>query len=68
MKPTDSAAPASRLRRLVVPALPATIVTVAGLALATGVIVTLGEVTLSSPADPWAGRWPSSRASSSATW
>ncbi|MGW8400265.1 GGDEF-domain containing protein, partial [Streptomyces lydicus] len=43
MKPTDSAAPASRLRRLVVPALPATIVTVASLALATGVIRTLGE-------------------------
>lgn len=43
MKPTDSAAPASRLRRLVVPALPATIVLVAGLALATGVLVTLGK-------------------------
>lgn len=43
MKPTDSAAPASRLRLLVVPALPATIVTVAGLALAAGVLVNLGE-------------------------
>lgn len=43
MKPTDSAAPASRLRRLVVPALPGTIVTVAGLALATGVLINLGK-------------------------
>ncbi|MEU4200331.1 bifunctional diguanylate cyclase/phosphodiesterase [Streptomyces sp. NPDC045470] len=42
MKPTDSAAPASRLRRLVVPALPATVVLMAGTALAAGVIRTLG--------------------------
>jgi diguanylate cyclase (GGDEF)-like protein len=43
MKPTDSAAPASRLRRLVVPGLPALLVTAAGLALAWGVIRTLGK-------------------------
>ncbi|MFG2136157.1 putative bifunctional diguanylate cyclase/phosphodiesterase [Streptomyces sp. NPDC048650] len=43
MKPTDSAAPASRLQRLVVPGLPATILVVAGLALATGVIRTLSD-------------------------
>ncbi|MEV5595018.1 bifunctional diguanylate cyclase/phosphodiesterase [Streptomyces sp. NPDC052496] len=42
MKPTDSAAPASRLRRLVVPALPAAVVLMAGTALAAGVIRTLG--------------------------
>ncbi|MFH8410492.1 putative bifunctional diguanylate cyclase/phosphodiesterase [Streptomyces sp. NPDC018019] len=42
MKPTDSAAPASRLGRLVVPALPAAVVLVAGGALAAGVIRTLG--------------------------
>ncbi|MFB1042807.1 putative bifunctional diguanylate cyclase/phosphodiesterase [Streptomyces chrestomyceticus] len=42
MKPTDSAAPASRLRRLVVPALPAAVVLVAGTALGAGVIRTLG--------------------------
>ncbi|MFD7665771.1 putative bifunctional diguanylate cyclase/phosphodiesterase [Streptomyces sp. NPDC059788] len=42
MKPTDSAAPASRLGRLVVPALPAAVVLVAGGALAVGVIRTLG--------------------------
>lgn len=43
MKPTDSAAPASRLQRFVVPALPAGILVVAGLALAAGVISTLGD-------------------------
>ncbi|MFK0295796.1 putative bifunctional diguanylate cyclase/phosphodiesterase [Streptomyces sp. NPDC090442] len=42
MKPTDSAAPASRLRRLVVPALPAAIVMAASVALAAGVLHTLG--------------------------
>ncbi|MGW1836247.1 putative bifunctional diguanylate cyclase/phosphodiesterase [Streptomyces sp. NPDC002067] len=43
MKPTDSAAPASRLRRLVVPALPAAFTVLAGLTLLGGVIWTLGE-------------------------
>ncbi|MFI0261089.1 putative bifunctional diguanylate cyclase/phosphodiesterase [Streptomyces sp. NPDC017056] len=42
MKPTDSAARASRLRRLAVPALPAAVVLVAGCALGAGVIRTLG--------------------------
>ncbi|KOG52268.1 phosphodiesterase [Streptomyces griseoflavus] len=42
MKPTDSAAPASRLGRLVVPALPAAVVLAAGGALAAGVVRTLG--------------------------
>ncbi|MEV0600858.1 bifunctional diguanylate cyclase/phosphodiesterase [Streptomyces sp. NPDC050315] len=42
MEPTDSAAPASRLRRLVMPALPAAVVLTAALVLATGVIVTIG--------------------------
>lgn len=43
MKPTDSAAPASRLRQHVVPALPAALVVAAGLALAVTVIGTLGR-------------------------
>ncbi|GGW87113.1 putative bifunctional diguanylate cyclase/phosphodiesterase [Streptomyces noursei] len=43
MKPTDSAAPASRLRRLVVPALPAALVMAAGLVLAAGVLHSLGD-------------------------
>lgn len=43
MKPTDSAAPAPRLHRLVVPALPAAVVLVAGLALTLGVLRALGE-------------------------
>ncbi|KAA6213829.1 bifunctional diguanylate cyclase/phosphodiesterase [Streptomyces albofaciens JCM 4342] len=42
MKPTDSAAPASRLGRLVAPALPAAVVLAAGGALAVGVVRTLG--------------------------
>ncbi|MBZ4016674.1 putative bifunctional diguanylate cyclase/phosphodiesterase [Streptomyces purpurogeneiscleroticus] len=42
MEPTDSAAPASRLRRLVMPALPAAVVLTAALVLVTGVIMTIG--------------------------
>src|SRR2546421_18660 len=42
MKPTDSAAPASRLQRFAVPALPATILAAAGLALAAGAVDVLG--------------------------
>ncbi|MEV6670322.1 bifunctional diguanylate cyclase/phosphodiesterase [Streptomyces sp. NPDC051162] len=43
MKPTDSAEPASRLRRVPPPALPTVCVTVAGLALAAGVSRVLAE-------------------------
>ncbi|MEU6114770.1 bifunctional diguanylate cyclase/phosphodiesterase [Streptomyces sp. NPDC047117] len=42
MEPTDSAATASRLRRLVMPALPAAVVLTAALVLVTGVIMTIG--------------------------
>ncbi|MCK7626649.1 bifunctional diguanylate cyclase/phosphodiesterase [Streptomyces sp. RS10V-4] len=52
MKPTDSAAPASRLRRLVVPALPAAIVMTAGVTLAAGVLHALGGAEPLFPAGP----------------
>ncbi|MER7395639.1 bifunctional diguanylate cyclase/phosphodiesterase [Streptomyces sp. NPDC000151] len=42
MEPTDSAAPASRLRRLVMPALPAAVVLTAAVVLVTGVLMTIG--------------------------